>query len=110
MKSPSNIEALRLLAAQLKACPAQDNTFSEALALLTWERFKEEMSGRRDPISPAVMAGLVLFDDNFARLLNETERSQLAALAKLALERFEAKAHPPNKLGKILAASLKEST
>lgn len=44
----------------------------------------------------------------FAQLLNEAERSQMIALAKLALERYRQKNNPPNKLGKIIAAALKE--
>ena len=45
-----------------------------------------------------------------ARLLHEAERSQMRALAKVALERYEEITHPPDKLGKIIAAALKEFT
>ena len=34
----------------------------------------------------------------------------MAALAEMALERYRQKTNPPNKLGKIIAAALKEST
>jgi len=55
------------------------------------------------------MAGLILFDEEqFGHLLTEAELSQLTALARLALERYNLKANPPNKLGKTIAASLKE--
>jgi hypothetical protein len=57
----------------------------------------------------AVLAGVILQDEPFARLLNEAERAQLAALAKAALERYQQRTHPPNKLGKIIAAAIKES-
>ena len=66
-----------------------------------WERGTEP--------APAVIAGLVLHDENIARLLNVTERAQLLALSTVALERYQEKTNPPNKLGKTIAASLKET-
>ena len=52
------------------------------------------------------MAALVLSDEeDFAQLLNEAERSQMLALAKAALERYQQKTNPPNKLGKHCRAS-----
>ncbi|MEQ2010129.1 MAG: hypothetical protein ABMA26_25380, partial [Limisphaerales bacterium] len=59
--------------------------------------------------SPAVMAALVLHDENIAKLLNAVERVQLLALSEAAQERYQQKTKPPNQLGKTIAASLKES-
>jgi len=99
------------LVAKLKACPSHDDSFSEKMLIETWNGFKQINPEQGDEITPAIMAGLVLFDDEqFARLLNEAERSQMEALAKLVLERYRQKTNPPNKLGKIIAATLKEKT
>jgi hypothetical protein len=106
---PENSGVLRPLVARLKACPTQDTSFSEKLLLEAWERFKHTGWDRGTEPTPAVMAGLVLHDENIARLLNPAERMQLLALSTVALERFQEKTNPPNQLGKTLAASLKES-
>ena len=110
MTTPAKSSALLPLVAILKACPAHDNGFSEELLSKTWERFKQRAWEPDDEVTTAVMAGLILYDEQFAQLLNEAERSQMAALAKLALERYQQKTNPPNKLGKIIAAALKETT
>ena len=102
MSAKSN--ALRRLFAQLKECPSRHNRFPGEMERQTWERFKQE-----DELTPAVLAGLVLYDETFAQLLNEAERSQMLALAAKALERYRQETNPPNQLGKIIAASLEES-
>ena len=99
------------LVEELKACGSRDNRFSEKLLVEAWNGFKQTDPEHGDEITPAVMAGLVLADEeDFAQLLTEAERSQMLALAKLALERYQQKTNPPNKLGKIIAAALKEKT
>ena len=109
MKTPSR--PLLQLVAKLKACPAQNNSISEKLLHETWACFQRSDFEHGDEITPAVIAGLILYDESrFAQLLNEAERAQMIALAKVALERYQQKTNPPNKLGKILAASLKEKT
>lgn len=109
MTTPAKPSALLPLVAKLKACPAHDNRFSEKMLVETWNGFKQIDPEHGDEITPAVMAGLVLCDEeDFAQLLNEAERSQMAALARVALERYQQKTNPPNKLGKIIAAALKE--
>lgn len=97
------------LVAKLKACPAHDHGFTQKLLVETWGCLKQTDLEHGDELTPSIMAGLVLYDEEqFAQLLNEAERSQLAALAKTALERFKEKSNPPNKLGKTIAAALKE--
>ena len=111
MTNPTKSNALLPLVAKLRACPAHDNSFSEKMLVETWNCFKQMAPEHGDEITPAVMAGVILYDEEqFAQLLNEAERSQLVALARMALERYQQKTHPPNKLGKILAAALKEAT
>ena len=109
MKTPTPSGALLPLVARLKACPTQDNSFSEKLLLEAWERFKHTGWERGSYPSAAIMAALVLHDENTARLLNPAERVQLLALSTVALERYQQKINPPNPLGKTIAASLKES-
>ena len=109
MKTPTSSGALLPLVAQLKACPTQDNSFSEKLLTEAWERFKHTGWDRGTEPTPAVMAALVLHDENPARLLSAAERVQLLALGEAALEHYLEKTNPPNQLGKTIAASLKES-
>ena len=106
---PENSGVLRPLVARLKACPTQDNSFSEKLLLEAWERFKHTGWDRGTEPTPAVMAALVLHDENLARLHGAAERVQLLTLSTVALERYLEKINPPNQLGKTLAATLKES-
>ena len=107
MKTSSG--SLLPLVTQLKACPTQDASFSEKLLIEAWERFKYTGWDRGTEPTPAVMAALVLHDENTARLLNPAERVQLLALSTVALERYLERTNPPNQLGKTIAASLKES-
>jgi hypothetical protein len=110
MSTPAKPGALLPLVAKLRACPAHDNSLSPEMLRQAWERFQHLAWEPDDELTPAVLAGVILYDEQFARLLNEAERSQMAALAKVALERYQQITHPPNKLGKIIAAALKEST
>ena len=106
----TSAKGLLPLLAQLENCPAHEHGFTRKELIATWNSYKEINPEHGDEITPAMMVGLVLFDEEqFAQLLNEAERSQLTALAKLALERFTEKSNPPNKLGKAIASALKES-
>jgi hypothetical protein len=109
MTTPAKPGGLLPLVAKLKVCPSHDNSLSEKMLIETWGSFKQLAPEHGDEITPAIMAGLILYDEEqFAHLLNEAERLQMAALAKVALERYRQKTNPPNKLGKIIAAALKE--
>jgi hypothetical protein len=111
MTTPAKPSGLLPLVEELKACGSRDHRFSEKLLVETWNGLKQTDPEHGDEITPAVMAGLVLADEeDFAQLLNEAERSQMIVLAKVALERYRQKTNPPNKLGKIIAAALKEKT
>ncbi len=108
MSTPSN--PLLLLATQLKACPSQDNSFSEKLLAEAWERFKHTGWERGNLPSASVIAGLLVHDETVAKLLTSTEHMQLLALCSNALERYHEKANPTNQVGKTIAATLKEIT
>ena len=111
MKKPGKPGVLRALLAVLKTCPAHDDSFSEEKLRQVWERlYHQAWEQDDDDLRPPVLAALILFDSQFAQLLNEAERSQMEALVNVAIERYQQKANPPNKLGKLLAATLKEST
>lgn len=104
-----NPNLLRLFAI-LHACPTRQGQISEKMLFETWNGFKQIDPEHGDEITPAVIAGLILFDEEpFAELLDEAERTQLAGLGRKALDRYLELTHPPNQPGKLLAASLKES-
>jgi len=108
MNASTHGGALQSLAAQLKACPTQDNRYTQKLLVETWAGLKQVALDRGDPLTPSIIAALVLYDDEqFAELLDEAEHEQLTALAQKALERFNEQSHPHNPIGKLIAASLK---
>jgi hypothetical protein len=103
-----NDEPLQHLFAKLKACPAHDSSISRELFLEGWDDLRrEDINHLLNPTVP-IMAALVLGDDTFAQLLNETERIQLLALVNLAVDRYTQKTNPPNKLGKLIAGTIKK--
>jgi hypothetical protein len=96
-------EPLLPLVARLKNCQAHDANVSRELFLQCWDELRRaDLTPFSKPTVP-VMAALVLHDDGFGLLLNEAERTQLLALVKLALDRYEQETNPPNQLGKLLA-------
>jgi hypothetical protein len=96
------------LVARLKACPAHDTGISRQLFLECWDDLRrEDVTPLLTPAVP-VMAALVLHNDRFAPLLTEAEQTQLLALVKLAVDRYNQKAHPTNKLGRLLAGIIKK--
>lgn len=104
-------ESFVLLVRNLKLCPALDTTINPQLLHETWSSFRRLDPDHGDEVTPALLVALILYDEEmFGELLNETETSQLAAIAKTALEHYQLKIHPSNQPGKLLAASLKEQT
>ena len=103
-------ESLQPLVARLRACPTHETNLSRELFIECWDEL------HRDDITPLIkptipiLAALVLHDDRFATLLNAAEHAQLLGLIKLALDRYEQQTQPPNKLGKLIAGILKETT
>jgi hypothetical protein len=100
---------LLTLVDRLKACPAYDTNISEKALLETWTCFRQMDLEHGDDLTPAIMAALILHDNEvFAELLNEEQFSLLLALAKTAFERYQQITNPPNKLGKLLVGIIKE--
>jgi len=98
------------LVTRLKACPAQDDRITTKRLLETWDSFKQIAPDQGDTISSAMMAGLILYDpETFASLLTAAEQEQLITLGLIALERYQNRTNPPNKLGKLIAAAIKET-
>jgi hypothetical protein len=100
---------LEPLVARLKTCPTRDTTISLALAKECWGGLcRENIHHLIKPPAP-VMAALLVESRQFAALLNEAEHTQLLGLVNLAADRFETMTQPANKLGQLLADSLKST-
>ena len=98
------------LVAKLKTCASHNAGISREQFLECWdELWREDVTPLLKPTAP-VMAALVLNDDRFAQLLTGAEQAQLLALVDLAIDRYEQRTNPPNKLGKLLAGSIKKET
>jgi hypothetical protein len=97
------------LATRLKACHTQDQRITSRLLTDLWGCFRNINLEHGDTVTPAILVGLILYDPGtFASLLNRAEHAQLQALGQRALERYQQQTNPPNKLGKTIAAALKE--
>jgi hypothetical protein len=102
-------KTLLALVDKLKACPAHNPSLSKESLLETWKCFRQIDLEHGDELTPAIMAALILYDEEqFGELLNEVERSQVFALAKVALERYKKITNPPNKLGKLIAGIINQ--
>jgi hypothetical protein len=103
-------EMLLPLVTKLKQCPTHNSTVSRELFIEAWDQLvREDVTPFTKPTLP-VMAALLLHDEVFAGLLHEAENLQLAALVQLAQDRFEQQTNPTNKLGRLIAGSLKKET
>jgi len=111
MTAPTKPGVLLPLVETLKACPACNERLTTKVLFETWASFRQISLEHGDTVTPAVLVGVILYDPEiFAPLLNGVEQAQLAALGKTALERYQQITNPPHKLGKTLAAALKEKT
>lgn len=97
------------LVRELRACPARDTSVSEASLRNAWDQFKAGGwdAGRLPPF--AVLAALVQDDEAAATLLTIEEHAQLIVLSERAQTRYRERTQPPNHLGKLIAATLKEN-
>ena len=94
--------------AVLKSCPTHHASVTREQFLAGWAELQGERLGHQ-PTLP-IMAALLLHDDRFMPLLNDTELSQLQALVQLALDRYEQQTNPPNKLGRLLTGLTKQES
>ena len=100
-------EPLQSLVTRLKACPARQTCVSREQFVAGWDELRrEDVTPLAKPTIP-IMAALLHTQNGFAQLLNETERLQLQALIQQALDCYEQQTNPPNKLGKLIAGSIK---
>jgi hypothetical protein len=105
-----NNDTLLPLLAKLKSCPAHDASVSREAFLAGWDVLRrEDLTPFLKPTLP-VMAALLVNDAQFKQLLNAAEQAQLLALVNLAIDRYDEKTNPPNKLGKLIAGSLKQES
>ena len=101
---------LLALAAKLKNCPTQDERITQQRFIQTWNSFKTITPEQGDKITPAVVAAVVLYDEEvFGCLLNQAEQARFVSLSRMAWEQYLQRTNPPNKLGNLIAAALKES-
>lgn len=104
-------EKLRQLAQRLKTCPSLDTSINSKLLFETWKSFRQLDPEHGDTITPAMILAIILFDEEvFGPLLTHAETTQLLTTGHKALERYQLRTNPPNQPGKLLAASIKEST
>jgi len=111
VKAQNKPGVLLPLVTKLKACPSQEDSLSQKGLIETWGCFKTISLEHGDTVTPAILVGVILYaEETFGRLLTQAERVQLVALGRVAQERYNRKTNPPNKLGKTIAAALKEQT
>jgi hypothetical protein len=105
-----NTSSLQSLVTALKQCPSHEASVSREIFLECWDELQRE--GVTHLIKPTVpvMAALVLHDDRFEQLLNQTEQAQLLSLVNLAIARYDQQTNPPNKLGKLMAGIIKKES
>lgn len=101
---------LLLLVQELRACPSRDTRLTEKSVRDAWDQFKADgwTPGAYPPFS--VLAALVLRDEVTATLLTTEELGQLLALGELALTRYRERTQPPNPIGRLIAATIKENS
>jgi uncharacterized NAD(P)/FAD-binding protein YdhS len=105
------MSSLMPLMTKLKGCPSQDERITQKRLIESWNSFKTTTPEQGDEITPALVLGVILYDEEvFACLLTGAEHAQLTALSRVAHERYLQRTHPPNKLGNLIAEAIKEST
>ena len=103
-------DKFRELVRRLKLSPSRDTSVSKQSFLETWKSFQSSDPEHGDEVTRAIIVAVILFDpETFESLLTETELTQLVAIARSALERYQLKTNPPNQPGKLLLAALKEN-
>jgi hypothetical protein len=93
------------LVARLREASSRQSGFSGEVLKENWERFRQHRLKDNKP-SPAILAALIL-DSKFMELLSREEFSQLVGLAKLAVDRYEAK-NKTTKVGRTLSDVIRE--
>jgi hypothetical protein len=108
MKTETNNNALQPLVKLLLCSPSCERDITHQLIADSWTHLRCETLNQDDAPSPAIMAALLLNNTIIAQLLTKAEQEQLIALVDLAIERYEHRTNPHNKLGNLIAGILKE--
>jgi len=96
------------LVAQLRRCPTHAATVSREQFIAAWQELQRvDVTPFLQPTVP-ILAALLLSDDRFTGLLDESESAQLNDLVELALNRYDQQTNPPNKLGRILSGLIRK--
>ena len=96
------------LLAQIRHCPSREASVSREMFIECWHELQRvDVTPFIKPTVP-VMAALLLYDERFTGLLNAAESAQLNAIVDLAMERYEQRTNPPNKLGRLLVGLTKK--
>ena len=99
---------LLALASHLQGCPSSDGSLFRDAAVQAWETVRSQSLRDGDKLSAAIMAALIMSSGQIGQLLTQEERFEFSRLAALALERYEQRTNPSNKLGNLIADILKE--
>lgn len=75
-----------------------------------WSCFRRLDPEHGDDVTPAMLAGLILFDEEtFAGLVTEEQLDQLHIIAGQVMQQYELAIKPKNQVGQLLATTIKES-
>ena len=99
---------LLALANHLQACSSCDGKAFRDAAIEAWETVRAQNLRDGNKPSGTIMAALLMNSELVGQLLTQEERFEFSRLAVLALERYEQRTNPSNKLGSLIADILKE--
>jgi hypothetical protein len=102
----NNESRLKVLAAQLGRCSSGSTHGFRETAAEAWE----DLRNQRLPSKPSasIVAALVIEDPMVGQLLTFPEREELLRLANAAMDRYDRRSNPSNKVGNLIAGVLKE--
>ena len=100
------MNVLQPLAATLKDCPTLDTSINPDWLKEIWNTFRS-IDLKEAKITPAILLGLIQYNEELSPLLTPEELHQLAGIACRALERYQQRIHPPKPVGLALAGAFK---
>jgi len=103
-------ESFQQLVQNLKLCPTLESTIKPKLLHEAWSSFRRLDPEHGDEVTPAMLVALILHDEeSFAELLTEAQLDQLHIVAGQAMQQYELAIKPKNKVGQLLATTIKEN-
>src|SRR4051812_46242439 len=91
------------LIGELRSCGTRNGEAMRQTVTEAWEALRRDPISESNPASRAVLAAVVIHSKVAAQVLTVEEHEQLLKLADLALDRYQQRISPPNKLGKLIA-------